>query len=73
MYRGYPIAVVAFLSTGLTIGTSQYAFGEFAAPLREAFGWSQTALNLSLSLAVVSGLGWRRSPVAPWTAGARVR
>ena len=56
MYRGYPIAVVAFLSTGLTIGTSQYAFGEFAAPLREAFGWSQTALNLSLSLAVVSGL-----------------
>ena len=56
MYRGYPIAVVAFLSTGLTIGTSQYAFGEFAGPLREAFGWSQTALNLSLSLAVVSGL-----------------
>jgi len=56
IYRGYPIAVVLFLSTGLTIGTSQYAFGEFAAPLREHFGWSQTALNLSLSLAVVSGL-----------------
>ena len=56
MYRGYPIAVVAFLSTGLTIGTTQYAFGEFAAPLRDHFGWSQTALNLSLALAVVSGL-----------------
>ena len=56
VYRGYPIAVVLFLSTGLTIGTSQYAFGEFSAPLREHFGWSQTALNLSLSLAVVSGL-----------------
>lgn len=56
VYRGYPIAVVAFLSTGLTIGTSQYAFGEFAGPLRDQFGWSQTALNLSLSLAVVSGL-----------------
>ena len=56
MYRGYPIAAVLFLSTGLTIGASQYAFGEFAAPLREQFGWSQTALNLSLSLAAVSGL-----------------
>ena len=56
VYRGYPIAVVVFLSTGLTIGTSQYAFGEFAAPLRDHFGWSQTALNLSLTLAVVSGV-----------------
>ena len=56
MYRGYPIAVVVFLSTGLTIGTSQYAFGEFAAPLRDHFGWSQTELNLSLTLAVISGL-----------------
>ena len=55
-YRGYPIAAVLFFSTGLTIGASQYAFGEFAAPLREHFGWSQTALNLSLSLAVVSGV-----------------
>ena len=56
VYRGYPIAVVVFLSTGLTIGTSQYAFGEFAGPLRDHFGWSQTALNLSLTLAVVSGV-----------------
>ena len=55
IYRGYPIAAVVFLSTGLTIGTSQYAFGEFSAPLRAHFGWSQTALNLSLTLAVVSG------------------
>lgn len=55
VYRGYPIAAVVFLSTGLTIGTTQYAFGEFSAPLRAHFGWSQTALNLSLTLAVVSG------------------
>lgn len=56
LYRGYPIAAVVFLSTGLTIGTTQYAFGEFAAPLRAQFGWSQTALNLSLTLAAVSGV-----------------
>ena len=56
IYRGIPIAVVVFLSTGLTIGTSQYAFGEFAASLRGQFGWTQTQLNLSLTLALVSGV-----------------
>ena len=55
-YRGVPIAVVVFLSTGLTVGTSQYAFGEFVGPLRDSFGWTQTQLNLSLTLAAVSGL-----------------
>jgi MFS family permease len=56
IYRGYPIAVVVFLSTGLTVGMSQYAFGEFSGPLREQFGWSQTQLNLSLAFSFVSGL-----------------
>ena len=56
IYRGYPIAVVVFLSTGLSVGMAQYAFGEFAGPLREQFGWSQTQLNLSLAFSFVSGL-----------------
>ena len=56
IYRGYPIAVVVFLSTGLSVGMAQYAFGEFAGPLREQFGWSQTQLNLSLVFSFISGI-----------------
>jgi len=56
IYRGYPIAMVVFLSTGLSVGMTQYAFGEFAGPLREQFGWSQTQLNLSLAFSFISGL-----------------
>jgi MFS family permease len=56
IYRGYPIALVVFLSTGLSVGMSQYAFGEFAGPLKEQFGWSQTQLNLSLAFAFISGI-----------------
>ena len=56
IYRGYPIAVIVFLSTGLSIGMAQYSFGEFSGPLREQFGWSQTALNLSLGFSFISGL-----------------
>ncbi len=56
IYRGYPIAIVVFLSTGLSVGMTQYAFGEFAGPLREQFGWSQTQLNLSLAFSFISGL-----------------
>ena len=55
-YRGYQIALVAFLSTGLSIGMSQYAFGQFANPLQEEFGWTKTQLNGALSLAFISGL-----------------
>ena len=55
-YRGYPIALIAFLSTGLSIGMSQYAFGQFATPLQEEFGWTKTQLNGALSLAFVSGI-----------------
>jgi sugar phosphate permease len=56
IYRGYPIAFVVFLSTGLSVGMAQYAFGEFAGPLKEEFGWSQTQLNLSLAFSFISGL-----------------
>ncbi len=56
LYRGYYVAVVVFLSTGLSIGMAQYSFGEFAGPLQEEFGWSQTEVNLSLSFAFISGL-----------------
>ncbi|MDA1278652.1 MAG: MFS transporter, partial [Chloroflexi bacterium] len=56
IYRGYPIALVVFLSTGLSVGMAQYSFGEFAGPLREQFGWSQTQLNLSLAFSFISGI-----------------
>ena len=56
IYRGYPIAMVVFLSTGLSVGMTQYGFGELAGPLREQFGWSQTQLNLSLAFSFISGL-----------------
>ena len=56
IYRGYPIAIVVFSSTGLSVGMTQYAFGEVAGPLKEQFGWSQTQLNLSLAFSFISGL-----------------
>jgi len=55
-YRGYQIALIAFLSTGLSIGMSQYAFGQFATPLQSEFGWTKTQLNGALSLAFISGI-----------------
>jgi MFS family permease len=56
IYRGYPIALVVFLSTGLSVGMAQYAFGEFAGPLKEQYGWTQTQLNVSLAFSFISGL-----------------
>lgn len=56
IYRGYPIALVVFLSTGFSVGMAQYAFGEFAGPLKDEFGWSQTQLNLSLVISAISGV-----------------
>lgn len=56
MFRGYYVAIVVFLSTGLSIGMAQYSFGEFIEPLREKFGWSQTEINFSLTFAFVSGI-----------------
>lgn len=55
-FRGHYVAIVVFLSTGLSIGMAQYSFGEFVEPLQEKFGWSQTEINLSLTFAFVSGL-----------------
>ena len=56
IYRGLPIAIIAFLSTGLPIGMAQYSFGEFSFPLINEFGWSQTELNLGLSMAFISSI-----------------
>lgn len=63
IYRGYPIAAVVFLSTGLSVGMTQYSFGEFAGPLKEQFGWTQTQLNLSLAFSFISGI------IAPFMGG----
>ena len=56
IYRGVPISIIAFLSTGLPIGMAQYSFGEFSFPLIEKFGWTQTELNLGLSMAFISSI-----------------
>ena len=56
IYRGLPIAIIAFLSTGLPIGMAQYSFGEFSFPLINEFGWSQTELNFGLSMAFISSI-----------------
>ncbi len=56
IYRGYIAALLVFLSTGLSIGMTQYSFGEFAGPLQERYGWNQTELNLSLTFAFISGI-----------------
>lgn len=63
IYRGYPIAAIVFLSTGLSVGMTQYSFGEFAGPLKEQFGWTQTQLNLSLAFSFISGI------IAPFMGG----
>ena len=54
--RRYGIVAVVFLSTAVSVGTAQYAFGLFIPPLVEEFGWSKTAIGASLSFAAVGGL-----------------
>ena len=54
--HGYAIVCVVFLSTAVSVGTAQYAFGLFILPLVEEFGWSKTAIGASLSFAAVGGL-----------------
>ncbi len=44
------------MASGLAIGTGQYAFGLFVAPLEETFGWSRTEINASLSFLAVGSL-----------------
>lgn len=55
-YRGYWVAVVAFLSTGLTVGMTGYAFGAFISPLENEFGWTRGQVNVAVSLMAISGL-----------------
>ena len=52
IYRGWPIAVVAALSLGGSIGTAQQGFQVFILPLEEEFGWTRTQVNVSLVLGV---------------------
>ena len=55
-YDGWLIVGVVFVATGLTIGTSNYAFGLFIEPLENTFGWQRTAISASLSFAAVGSL-----------------
>ncbi len=54
LYRGWTIAVIASLASGLTIGMSGYAFGVFIDPLETEFGWSRTQTNFALTISVIS-------------------
>lgn len=56
VYLGWHIVWIVFLSGGLTIGITQYAFGSFAEPMESRFGWSRTEFNAALSFAFISGL-----------------
>ncbi len=53
---GIPVIGVAFLSSALSIGSSNYAFGFYVDPLEDAFDWSRTDIGFSLSLAAIASL-----------------
>lgn len=55
-YDGFLIVGVVFLSSALTIGSSNYAFGLYVEPLEETFGWSRTAISASLSFWAIGSL-----------------
>ena len=55
-YDGWIIVGVVFLAAGLTIGTSNYAFGLFVEPLESAFDWPRTAISASLSFMAVGSI-----------------
>ena len=55
-YDGWLIVGIVFLSSALTIGSSNYAFGLFVDPLEESFGWSRTAISASLSFWAIGSL-----------------
>ena len=55
-YDGWFIVGIVFLSAGLTIGTSNYAFGLFVEPLERSFEWQRTAISASLSFMAISSL-----------------
>jgi OFA family oxalate/formate antiporter-like MFS transporter len=54
--RGWSIVWVSFFTTAFVSGGSQYGFGLFVKPLEDAFGWSRTEINVSLSIGLISGL-----------------
>jgi MFS family permease len=56
LYDGWPIALTASLSAGLTIGMVNYAFGVFIGPLEDYFGWSRTQINTALTFGIASAL-----------------
>ncbi len=56
MSRGWAIVWVSFFTTAFVSGGSQYGFGLFVKPLEDAFGWSRTEINVSLSIGLISGL-----------------
>jgi MFS family permease len=56
LYNGWLIALIASLASGLTIGTSNYAFGVFIEPLEEQYGWTRTQINTALVFGVASAL-----------------
>ena len=55
-YRGVWIVAIVFISTAISVGTGQYAFGLFIEPLEAEFGWSRTAISASLSFGALSSL-----------------
>ena len=55
-YDGWIIVGVVFLAAGLTIGTSNYAFGLFVEPLENSFDWPRTAISASLSFMAVGSV-----------------
>ena len=55
-YDGWIIVGVVFLAAGLTIGTSNYAFGLFVEPLERTFDWPRTAISASLSFMAISSV-----------------
>ena len=55
-YSGWVNVGVVFLASGLTIGSSAYAFALFIPPLEEHFQWQRTAIQASLSFVAVGAL-----------------
>ena len=55
-YDGWLIVGIVFLSSALSIGTSNYAFGLYVEPLEETFGWTRTEILGSLSFWAIGSL-----------------
>ena len=63
IYAGWWVISAPFLAATLTVGSGQYAFGQFIEPLENQFGWTRTQINLSLSFTAIGSLiapalGW---------------